>query len=237
MEAEGSNKTEKVKKVNVWPHLVFRELVVTLFIIFVFIVISLFIDAPLEGIADPTITPSPAKAPWYFVGIQELLVYFDPWLAGVVLPGLIIFGLMAIPYLDRSQEDSGVYAFFKRRFPISMFSLGLAIWFALIAIGALFRGSGWDWYWPWEDKSLHKMALKSTKNLSPVIGAASVFVYFGLGLLIPAMVRKDYYRKHGPVRYTIQTVLILMMFGVLGKILLRLLFNIKYVLTTPWFNI
>jgi quinol-cytochrome oxidoreductase complex cytochrome b subunit len=94
MEAEGSNKVEKVKKVNVWPHLVFRELVAVLFITFVFYAISLFIDAPLEGVADPTHTPSPAKAPWYFVGIQELLVYFDPWMAGVVIPAVIIFGLM-----------------------------------------------------------------------------------------------------------------------------------------------
>jgi hypothetical protein len=66
MEAEGLDKVEKVKKVNVWPHLVFRELVAVLFITFVFYAISLFIDAPLEGVADPTHTPSPAKAPWYF---------------------------------------------------------------------------------------------------------------------------------------------------------------------------
>ncbi len=235
MEAENQKKGEKAKKINVWPHLVFRELVVVLFITFVFTVISLFFDAPLEGIADPTHTPSPAKAPWYFVGIQELLVYFDPWIAGVMIPVIIIFGLMAIPYLDPSQEDSGVYAFAKRRFPISMFSIGLALWFALIAVGALFRGSGWEWYWPWEDKSLDRMTLQSTKDLAPFIGGPLVFLYFGLGLLI--LVKKKYYKKHGLLRYTIQTVLILMMFGVLGKILLRLLFNIKYILKTPWFNI
>jgi hypothetical protein len=122
-------------------------------------------------------------------------------MAGVVIPAVIIFGLMALPYLDTSREDSGVYAFVKRRFPISLFTIGLAMWFALIAVGALFRGAGWEWYWPWEDKSVDKITL--------------------LGL----------------VRYTIQTVLILMMFGVLGKVLLRLLFNIKYILVTPWFNI
>lgn len=237
MGAEGLDKVEKVKKVNVWPHLVFRELVVVLFITFVFYAISLFFDAPLEGIADPTHTPSPAKAPWYFVGIQELLVYFDPWMAGVVIPAIIILGLMAIPYLDQSKEDSGVYALVKRRFPISLFTIGLAMWFALIAVGALFRGAGWEWYWPWEDKSVDKITLLSTKDLPPAIGGALVFLYFGLGLLIPAMVKKGYYKKKGAVRYTIQTVLILMMFGVLGKVLLRLLFNIKYILVTPWFNI
>jgi hypothetical protein len=237
MEAESQKKVEKAKKVNVWPHLVFREFVVALFITFAFTVISLLFDAPLEGIADPTHTPSPAKAPWYFVGIQELLVYFDPWIAGVMIPVIIIFGLMAIPYLDPSQEDSGFYGFAKRRFPISMFSIGLAMWFALIAVGALFRGSGWEWYWPWEDRSLDRMTLQSTKDLAPFIGGPLVFLYFGLGLLIPALVKKTYYKKPGLVRYTIQTVLILMMFGVFGKILLRLLFNIKYILKTPWFNI
>ena len=237
MEAEGLGKVEKVKKVNVWPHLVFRELVAILFITFLFYAISLFLDAPLEGVADPTHTPSPAKAPWYFVGIQELLVYFDPWMAGVVIPVVIIFGLMAIPYLDRSKEDSGDYAFVKRRFPISMFTVGLAMWFALIAVGALFRGAGWEWYWPWEDKSVDKITLLGTKDLPPVIGGALLFLYFGLGLLIPAMVKKGYYKNKGWVRYTTQTVLILMMFGVLGKVLLRLLFNIKYILVTPWFNI
>jgi len=237
MEAEGLDKVEKVKKVNAWPHLVFRELVAVLFITFVFYAISLFIDAPLEGVADPTHTPSPAKAPWYFVGIQELLVYFDPWMAGVVIPAVIIFGLMALPYLDTSREDSGVYAFVKRRFPISLFTIGLAMWFALIAVGALFRGAGWEWYWPWEDKSVDKITLLGTKDLPPVIGGPLLFLYFGLGLLIPAMVKKGYYKEKGAVRYTIQTVLILMMFGVLGKVLLRLLFNIKYILVTPWFNI
>lgn len=237
MEAEGSDKVEKAKKVNVWPHLVFRELVAVLFITFFFYAISLFFNAPLEGIADPTHTPSPAKAPWYFVGIQELLVYFDPWMAGVVIPAIIILGLMAIPYLDPSQEDSGVYAFVKRRFPFSMFAIGLAMWFALIAVGALFRGAGWEWYWPWENKSVDKITLQSTKDLSPLMGGPLLFLYFGLGLLIPAVVKKGYYKKKGFVRYTIQTVLILMMFGVLGKILLRLVFNIKYILVTPWFNI
>jgi di/tricarboxylate transporter len=119
------------------------------------------------------------------------------------------------------------------------------MWFALIAVGALFRGAGWEWYWPWEDKSVDKITLLSvdkitllsTKDLPPVIGGPLLFLYFGLGLLIPAMVKKGYYKNKGLVRYTIQTVLILMMFGVLGKVLLRLLFNIKYILVTPWFNI
>jgi hypothetical protein len=84
------------------------------------------------------------------------------------------------------------------------------MWFALIAVGALFRGAGWEWYWPWEDKSVDKITLLGTKDLPPVIGGPLLFLYFGLGLLIPAMV---------------------------GKVLLRLLFNIKYILVTPWFNI
>ncbi len=81
------------------------------------------------------------------------------------------------------------------------------------------------------------MTLESTINLSPVVGGALVFLYFALGLLLPAVAKKDYFRRRGPARYLVETSLILMMFGVLGKIVLRLLFNIKYILVTPWFNI
>src|SRR5574341_1153657 len=87
-------------KVHTWPHLVRMEFLVALFVLVVLALWSLMIDAPLEEPANPTRTPNPSKAPWYFVGLQEMLVYFDPWIAGVVLPGLIIVGLMAIPYLD-----------------------------------------------------------------------------------------------------------------------------------------
>jgi hypothetical protein len=112
--------------------------------------------APLEPLADPNKTPNPSKAPWYFVGLQELLVYFDPWIAGVVLPTLIIVGLMAIPYIDKSPHGIGEYNYKDRKFAVWVFSLGTAFWFLLIIIGYFFRGPSWQWYWPWESWELHK---------------------------------------------------------------------------------
>ncbi len=93
-------KTESNEKLFVWPDLVYTEMLCMILLTIVMIVWSVALRAPLEEAANPTSSPNPAKAPWYFLGLQEMLVYFDPWLAGVVLPGLIIVGLMAIPYID-----------------------------------------------------------------------------------------------------------------------------------------
>src|SRR5436305_7544728 len=101
---------------------------------------SLGLDAPLEMFANPAKSPNPAKAPWYFVGLQELLVYFDPWIAGVLLPGLIIIGLIAIPYIDTNPKGVGYYAWKERKFANAMFMLGVAMWFILIFIGYACRG-------------------------------------------------------------------------------------------------
>ena len=89
----------------VWPDLLWRELLMALTVISLLFGISLLFDAPLEGIADAAHTPNPAKAPWYFAGLQELLVYFDPWIAGVSIPGIILVALMAIPYLDPNRKS------------------------------------------------------------------------------------------------------------------------------------
>ena len=102
---------------------------------------AIFLRAPLEQPADPNIAPNPAKAPWYFLGLQEMLVYFDPWLAGVVLPGLIVVGLIAIPYIDKNPKGNGYYTFKERRFAISTFMFGFVIlWSVLIIFGTFLRG-------------------------------------------------------------------------------------------------
>ena len=88
---------------------------------------SIVVDAPLEEPANPTKTPNPSKAPWYFLGLQEILVYFDPWFAGVVLPGLIIVGLMVIPYIDVNPKGNGYYCFKERKFAISTFLFGFLV--------------------------------------------------------------------------------------------------------------
>src|SRR5437762_9366851 len=106
----------------------------------VLIVWAVLLRAPLEQPATSAKAPNPSKAPWYFVGLQELLVYFDPWIAGVVLPSLILVGLMAIPYIDKSPQGIGEYNYKDRKFAIWVFSLGTALWFVLIIIGYFFRG-------------------------------------------------------------------------------------------------
>ena len=91
------------KEVQVWPYLLRMEFLAALIVTVILFVWSITLNAPLEEPANPNVTMNPAKAPWYFLGLQEMLVYFDPWMAGVVLPTLIIVGLMAIPYM-RSEE-------------------------------------------------------------------------------------------------------------------------------------
>ena len=105
------------KKVYVWPDLVYIEFIATIVGGIVLLVWSLCLHAPLEEAATPAWTPNPSKAPWYFLGLQEMLVYYDPWLAGVVFPSLIIVGLMAIPYIDRNPRGSGYYTFNEKSSP------------------------------------------------------------------------------------------------------------------------
>lgn len=220
------------EEVNVWPDLVFRELLAIILVCFVLIVASLLFNAPLEEPADPTKAPHLAKAPWYFVGLQEMLVYFDPWIAGVTIPGLIVIGLMTIPYLDASSPKSRY-----RKLIVGVFLFGVAFWFILIAIGAFFRGPAWEWYWPWEDWSVQKLTVTSLKNLSPVLGVILLAGYFSLGLTVPVVVNRKLVSKLGVIRYGLVMFLLLAMLGLVGKIFLRLIFGVKYMLTTPWFNI
>ena len=100
---------ETADKVLTWPDLVYTELICMVVLTVVLIGWSMALEAPLEEPANPSSSPNPSKAPWYFLGLQEMLVYFDPWLAGVVFPGLIIVGLMAIPYIDTNPKGNGYY--------------------------------------------------------------------------------------------------------------------------------
>ena len=129
------------KKVFSWPDLVYVELISLVVCSIVMIVWSVVLKAPLEEPANPGAAPNPAKAPWYFLGLQELLVYFDPWMAGVVLPTLIIVGLMAIPYIDTNPRGNGYFSFRERKWEIVMFCFGFVIlWVVLIILGTFLRG-------------------------------------------------------------------------------------------------
>ena len=140
--------SEPVDKVNTWPHLMLPEFIslmaMTAFLIF----ISAILQAPLLEEANPNITPNPAKAPWYFLGLQEALSYWDPQIAGIMIPGVIgVVGFMAIPYIDRNKDNKPS----KRKYAIMLWTFFLAGAGTLSLIGILFRGPGWNWTYPWID--------------------------------------------------------------------------------------
>ncbi len=180
-------------KVDTWPHLVVREYIGAILCLVVLSLWSLVMKAPLEEIANPTVTPNPSKAPWYFTGLQELLVYFDPWLAGVVLPTLIMVGLMAIPYLDPDKNRGvGRYDFKARPFAMINFLFGLGMWFGLIVIGSFLRGPNWDIYWPWESWHIHKAPPPATWSLPLWAGLGVLVLYFVGGMVLPRLGKADF---------------------------------------------
>src|SRR5215510_15819670 len=171
-------------KIYVWPYLTRNEFVCTIAIMAFLTIWSFAIDAPLEEIANPTKTPNPSKAPWYFLGLQDTLVYFDPWFAGVVVPTLIIVGLMAIPFIDVNTRSTGYYSFRERRFAILVYLFGfLVLWVALIILGVFFRGPGWNLFWPWQEWDPHKVAALTNVNLHAIFGIRSALGAFIFGAL------------------------------------------------------
>lgn len=228
---------KKQELVPSFPHLVFVELLAIMAVLLFFVLISIYYNAPLEEMANPSNTPNPAKAPWYFVGLQELLTYFDPWFGGVVAPVLIILGLMAIPFFTRQRQ---VNQMTDRRYKIvafSIFTAGLALWFILIVIGQYFRGPSWQLYWPWESWAVEKETNENLWNFHYLLGAVSLTSYFVLALIVPALKWREFFRRLGVVRYSVFVFLLAMFGGVILKIMLRVVLGVKYVLVTPWFNI
>lgn len=212
--------------VPVWPNLLFRELLVTLGFLALLTALSLVVDAPLEDPADPSHTPNPAKAPWYFVGLQELLVYFDPWLAGAAIPLLIVLGLAAIPYVDPGREDVGVYTFRRRPLAVTVFLAGVAGWFALIAVGLWFRGPGWSWTWPGTAPA--DAAAEAARSFPAALGIPLVLAYAALGGWWIVR-RTAAWRGFTTARRWTFALLFLAMAGTLAKILLHVLLGVRYV--------
>ncbi len=158
---------ENDEKILVWPDLVYTELICMIAITTLLIVWAIWLQAPLEEPASSVKTPNPSKAPWYFLGLQEMLVYFDPWMAGVVLPNLIVVGLMAIPYLDFNKGGNGYYTIKERPFAYITFQLGfLELWITLIILGTLLRGPNWNFFGPYEYWDAHKVLSINNVNLS-----------------------------------------------------------------------
>ena len=134
------------ERVLAWPHLVIRHLVVAGATLLVVLALGVAFNAPLQGLADPNMTPAVAKAPWYFDGLQELLSYMHPMIAGVVAPMAALAFVTLLPYLDRS---AGWRLRDRKVITIIFFTLALAA-LVLTIIGAVFRGPEWHWVWPWD---------------------------------------------------------------------------------------
>lgn len=239
LEAREEEEGPEPDKLLSFPHLVFKEFIALMLMSLLLIIVSMAINAPLEEEANPSKTPNPSKAPWYFVGLQEMLVYFDPWIAGVMAPLLIIIGLSIIPYIDRNPRGAGGYGGIKQRpFAVTIFSIGIFAWFALIIFGYYFRGPAWLVYMPWESWDVHKPLISPGGVILPLpIGGTAILAYFGLGMGLPIVFACRFYNTLGPTRYFVTMFLVLCMFGFLAKMPLRLLFSIKYIIETPWFSI
>lgn len=133
-------------KVHVWPHLLVVEFAAALFITAFSTVFSIFVNAPLLELANFNETPNPSKAPWYFLGLQELLTMFHPMVAGVTIPGIGIFLLILAPYIDKNPSHKPE----DRKFAISLMTIHLMFWAVLVMIGSFFRGPGFNFVFPWE---------------------------------------------------------------------------------------
>jgi quinol-cytochrome oxidoreductase complex cytochrome b subunit len=131
-----------------WPHLMVRELLVFLLVFIVILGFSLVFNAPLEEAANPLHSTNPAKAPWYFVGIQELVSY-SAFLGGIVAPAVIVLGLLLLPYLDRNPKGTGIWFSGDRKVAILLFTVFVIAMIILILIGQFVRGPNWGLYWPW----------------------------------------------------------------------------------------
>jgi hypothetical protein len=270
------------REVHVWPYLVRVEFIAAIVVTVILFVWSILINAPLEEPANPNLTMNPSKAPWYFLGLQEMLVYFDPWIAGVVMPGLLVVGLMVFPYVDSNPLGNGYYTWKQRRFAISMFMWGFFMWIILIIIGTFIRGPGWIWFWPgqtWDhnavvfdrNRDLHEIVagwglpFLNTYPFKAVFGLMVVGLIFLVGglffhwLMLRGQFKAKYLTKPGLLKdwatkadpfeakllartsilqyltFQFFAISVLWLFPI--KLILRLVFTIKYILVTPWFNV
>jgi hypothetical protein len=251
---------ETSEKVLTWPDLVYTELICMVVLTVILIGWSILLKAPIEEAANPSASPNPSKAPWYFLGLQEMLVYFDPWLAGVVFPSLIIVGLGAIPYIDTNPRGNGYFTLKERKWEIGTFLFGfLILWILLVILGTFLRGPNWNFFGPYQFWDLHKLEALVNVNLSEYIwvkglgmglpsnpliremfGFILIFAYF---LALPPLFAKKwfngFYNTLGPVRYHVMMFLLLCMTALPIKMVLRWLFNLKYIVGIPeyFFNI
>ena len=249
------------EKVLVWPDLVYTEMICMIALTAFLIMWAILLQAPLEEPASAVKTPNPSKAPWYFLGLQEMLVYYDPWMAGVVLPSLIVAGLMAIPYIDFNKKGNGYYTIAERKFSYLIFQFGfLEMWITLIILGTFLRGPNWNFFGPFEYWDAHKVEALNNVNLSeyfwvdllnraPPRGSAAnilirelpgIILVLGYFILLPPIMAvtifRGMYQKMGLFRFMIMANLLLFMAALPIKMVLRWSVNMKYLIAIPeWF--
>jgi hypothetical protein len=243
------------KEVHVWPFLLRIELLATIIVTVILMVWSITLNAPLEEPANPTLTMNPSKAPWYFLGLQEMLVYFDPWIAGVIMPSLIIVGLMVIPYIDANPLGNGYYTYKQRKFAIWTFIFGfIVLWVSMIVIGTLIRGPGWMWFWPGMTWDHNRLIFEINRDLPDIFGIKNALLKNLFGLIVISIyaiaaaigihklvkstpLSRKIYARMSLLQYVTMQIFLIIMLALPVKILIRLLFRIKYVWITPWFNV
>ena len=245
-------------KVLVWPDLVYSELICIVLASVALIVWSIVLRAPLEAPANPAGPPNPSKAPWYFLGLQEMLVYYDPWMAGVILPGLIVSGLIAMPYMDMNPKGNGYYTLKDRKFAVGIWLFGfLILWVVLIVFGTFLRGPNWNFFGPYEAWNAAIQVPLTNINLS------DYFWTFGLGqplpenmfvreflgiafiaawvMILPVILGFVGLRKMrielGWIRFVIMSVHLVVMALLPLKMVLRWLFTLKYFIYLPEINL
>ena len=138
-----------------WPNLVFRELLLFMIVLSIVLLLAIFWNAPLEELANPVHQPNPAKAPWYFLGLQELVSYSAFW-GGVIVPALVVTALAVLPYLDSKRRGVGVWFSGERRIAVTVFTVCLIIAVILTSIGSLFRGPNWTFQVPWKQTQVEE---------------------------------------------------------------------------------
>jgi hypothetical protein len=261
--AKGEPPLEKLEddKVLVWPDLVYTELIAMVVVTFGLVIWAVLLKAPLEQPASSAKAPNPSKAPWYFLGLQEMLVYFDPWMAGVVLPSMIIVGLMALPYIDFNQKGNGYFTFVQRKFAVSTFLLGFVVlWVTLIVLGTFLRGPNWNFFGPFEPWDVHKTVPLNNVNLSEYFwlsglgqamegrgwfirelpGIILVIAYMAfLPPLLAKTILRPFFVRMGFIRFFLLVTLIQFMASLPIKMVLRWTINLKYIVYIPefFFNI
>lgn len=249
---------ENREKVWAWPNLVYIEFLAAISFTIFLIVWAIIFKAPLEESANPTWAPNPAKAPWYFLGLQEMLVYYDPWIAGVLLPGLIVVGLMAIPFIDHNPKGNGYYTFKERKFAITAFLFGwLVLWVFLIIVGTFLRGPNWTFYGPFEVWDVHKVVAINNVNISEMFWVKflgtrlprNILIRELLGILMvlgyyvaaTKLITKKWGQKYidsiGTARYYLMIFLFLTMMSLPIKMYLRWFLNLKYIVAMPEFEL